>query len=73
MRASQRLELAFWDLVVELLTESRMVRSLIQFVGQFSDLNDFPRMFKVAVFAAIFGFCSGIGLTFFFDLLLTLR
>ncbi|NPV56547.1 MAG: hypothetical protein HPY76_07750 [Anaerolineae bacterium] len=72
MRASQRIELAFWDLVVEVLSESRPVRSAVQFIGQLFNPAEFPRLLKVAMFAAIFGFCFGIGVTFFFDLLLTL-
>ena len=73
MRASQRIELVFWDLVVELLSESKTLRAVVGFIARLLEPPEILGMLRVAIFASIFGFCFGVGITFFFDLVLTLR
>ncbi len=69
MNLTQKLELAFWDIIIFNLSRYTFIRRVLHSGYKFFDHTSMRSLAKVAVVVAAIGFISGFGTTIIFTMI----
>ncbi len=69
MTITQKLELAFWDVIIYRLSRFTLVRKLLRYGYSMAETFDKKSFMKVAAGVSLAGFLSGFGFTLIFSMI----
>jgi hypothetical protein len=69
MNLTQKLELAFWDVIIYRLSRYSIVRKILHYGYSMAENFDKRAFLKVAAVVALCGFLSGFGFTLVFSMI----
>jgi len=69
MNLTQKLELAFWDVIIYRLSRYPIVRKILRYGYSMAENFDKRAFLKVAAVVAVAGFLSGFGFTYIFSMI----